>query len=53
MESKNSNVEPLDVLSQYTSVWVDETLSIEKWKDKKAVLDDFIKKTKVPAIIPK
>lgn len=47
------NTEPIDVLSMYTPRWVDETLEIQKWKDKKAVLDEFIKKTKVPAIVPR
>jgi hypothetical protein len=42
----------VDVLGSYTSKWVDETLEIAKWKDKKASLDEFIKKTRVTNILP-
>ena len=31
--------EPVDILSPYSQKWVDETLAIEKWKEKKIVLE--------------
>lgn len=40
------------MLSNYTSKWVDDTLEIPKWKDKKDALDEFIKKTRVGKILP-
>jgi hypothetical protein len=42
----------VDVLSAYTSQWVDQLFKLEKWKEKKEELDQFIKKTKVPCILP-
>lgn len=41
----------MDVLAHYTARWVDETLAIDKWKDKKIHLDEFIKRTRVPTIL--
>jgi hypothetical protein len=43
----------LDVLGAFDSRWVDSVLAIEKWKVKKEVLLDFIKKTKVANIVPR
>lgn len=45
--------EPQDVLTPYDSRWVDKTLELQKWKEKKAVLDDFIKKIQVKNIVPR
>jgi hypothetical protein len=49
---ENENQDEIDVLSNFTSRWVDEVLEIQKWKDKKAALDEFIKKTRVNNILP-
>lgn len=47
----DDNDEPQDVLIPYDSRWVDKVLQQAKWKDKKSILDEFIKKTKVKNII--
>lgn len=49
---ENENQEEVDVLAYFTSKWVDDVLEIPKWKDKKAALDEFIKKTRVNNILP-
>ena len=49
---ENDNQEEVDVLAAFTSKWVDDVLEIQKWKDKKAALDEFIKKTRVSNILP-
>lgn len=49
---ESDNQDEVDVLGTYTSKWVDDVLQIPKWKDKKAELDQFIKKTRISSILP-
>lgn len=51
-EEEEENREPVDVLGPYTFQWVDHIFSLDKWKEKKEELDQFIKKIKVPSILP-
>ena len=42
--------EPKDVLSPYNDNWMDKLLNLEKWSEKKQMLDDLIKTINVPKI---
>lgn len=50
-DGDESNEGPMDVLVEFSAKWVDDVLAIEKWKEKKIALEEFIKKTKVNVIM--
>ena len=54
MEEFNDEDAPsVDVLGPFDSRWVDKVLEIQKWKEKKNELDEFIKKIDVKKITPR
>lgn len=48
-----SMADPVDVLARYDDSWVDKTLDIVKWSDKKEVLDVAIAEMTTPKIVPR
>lgn len=48
-----SMADPVDVIGRYDDSWVDKTLEIAKWSEKKEALDTAIAELSTPKIVPR
>eukprot|EP00919_Chromeraceae_sp_WS-2016_P042706 GHVR01101951.1.p1 GENE.GHVR01101951.1~~GHVR01101951.1.p1 ORF type:complete len:140 (+),score=11.79 GHVR01101951.1:2979-3398(+) len=53
IDEEDESSGPVDILLSYDEKWVDKVLGIQKWKEKKNILEEFIKRTKASSILPR